>query len=136
MQHPNETLAKICTKHLKTLETYTCNMHAYATSRSIFATTKQNTCNICLEQIKHLKHTLKTYVYSGASACCLAITTCAISQSTFATSIYKTYNIPQKHIKHLKHAHIATCAFSVTYCLNEWSLVDMELETAEWRGGH
>jgi hypothetical protein len=43
MQHSDETLANICMKHLKTLETYACNMHVYA--------------NI---QIKHLQHTSGT----------------------------------------------------------------------------
>jgi hypothetical protein len=33
MQHLDETLANIHMKHLKTLETYDCNMHVYATSR-------------------------------------------------------------------------------------------------------
>jgi hypothetical protein len=36
MQHPDETLANIRMKHLKTLETYACNMHVYVTFRSIF----------------------------------------------------------------------------------------------------
>jgi hypothetical protein len=39
-QHPDETLAKIRMKHLKTLETYACNMHVYATSGSTFATSR------------------------------------------------------------------------------------------------
>jgi hypothetical protein len=33
MQHLDETLVNICMKHLKTLETYICTMHVYATSR-------------------------------------------------------------------------------------------------------
>jgi hypothetical protein len=64
MQHPNETLASIRMKHLKTLEIYACNMHVYATFISTFATSRQNTCNIHLERMKHLQHTLETYVYS------------------------------------------------------------------------
>jgi hypothetical protein len=55
-------LQKYVRKHLKTLETNACNMHACATSRSIFATTKQNTCNIRLEQMKYLEHTLATRI--------------------------------------------------------------------------
>jgi hypothetical protein len=38
MQYSDEILAKIRIKHLKTLETYACNMHVYAISTSIFAT--------------------------------------------------------------------------------------------------
>ena len=73
MQHPDETLANIRMKHLKTLETYACNMHVYATSRSTFATSRQNTCNICLEQMKYLEHTLETYVYSHYNMCNIPI---------------------------------------------------------------
>jgi hypothetical protein len=135
MQHPDKTLANIRMKHLKTLETYACNMHVYATSRSILATSRQNTCNIYLKQMKHLEHNLKHT--------CIAITTCATSQSTFATSIYNSCNISQKHLKHLKYT-IATCAFSLASacCLDEWRLVDAELDTAtefeaaEWHEGH
>jgi hypothetical protein len=58
MQHPDETLVNIrMKKHMKTLETYACNTHVYATSRSTFATSRQNTCNIRMEQMKHLEHT-------------------------------------------------------------------------------
>ena len=96
-------------KHLKTLETYACNMHVYATSRSTFATSRQNTCNIRLEQ---MKHTLKTYVYSHYNMCNILIYFC---------------NKPLKYLKHLKHA-IATCTFTVAFvcCLDEWSLVNAE----------
>jgi hypothetical protein len=122
-------------KHLKILETYACNMHVYATSRSTFATSRQNTCNIRLEQMKHLEHTLETYVYSYYNMCNISI--------YFATSIYNTCNVSRKHLKHLKHT-ITTCAFNVTSpcCLDEWRLVDAELDTgmelkaAEWREGH
>jgi hypothetical protein len=41
MQHPDETLANIHMKHLKTLETYVCNMYVYTTSRSTFATSNK-----------------------------------------------------------------------------------------------
>jgi hypothetical protein len=74
-------------KHLKTLETYTCNMHVYATSKSTFATshpdktlatyvwTRWNIWNI------HLKHT------------CIAIPTCAIFSIYFC-------NIDIQHLQH------------------------------------
>jgi hypothetical protein len=131
MQHLDETLANICMKHLKTLETYACDMHVYAISRFTFATYRQNTCNICLEQMKYLKHT------------CIAITACAAYRFTFATSIYNTCNTPRKHLKYLKYT-IATCAFNVASacCLDEWRLIDAELDAstdikvAEWRKGH
>jgi hypothetical protein len=100
MQHPDEILANIHMKHLKTLETYVCNMYVYATSRSTFATSRQNTCNICLEQMKHLEHTLETYVYSHYNMCNILISFCNIDiqhfQRTSETSetleIY-SYNI-------------------------------------------
>jgi hypothetical protein len=78
--------------------------------------------------MKHLKHTLQTYVYSYYNISNISI--------CIATTIYNTCNIPLKHIKHLKYT-LATCAFSVasTYCLDEWRLVDAELDAAEWRGG-
>jgi hypothetical protein len=80
-------------------------MYIYATSRSTFATFRQNTCNIHLKQMKHLGHALETY---------------ATSRSTFATLIYNTCNIPRKHLKHFKHT-IATCVFSVASgcCLDD-----------------
>jgi hypothetical protein len=59
MQRPDGTIANIHMKHLKTLETYACNMHAYATFSSTFATSRQNTCNIRLKQMKHLEHKLE-----------------------------------------------------------------------------
>jgi hypothetical protein len=61
MQHPNETLANIRIKHLKTLETYAYNKHVYATCKSTFAISRQNTCNIRLEKMKHLEQTFETY---------------------------------------------------------------------------
>jgi hypothetical protein len=61
----------------------------------------------------------------------------------YLTSIYNTCHVLRKHLKYLKHT-IVTCAFSVASacCLDEWRLIDaelnavMELEVAEWRGGH
>ena len=45
---------------------HTCTtMVTYATSRSTFATSIQNTCNIPLNHLKHLKHTLATCVFSA-----------------------------------------------------------------------
>ena len=76
MQHLDETLANIRMKYLKTLETYVCNVHAYATSISTFA--RQNTYNIRQEQIKHLKHTLETYVYINYNMCNIPIYFCNI----------------------------------------------------------
>jgi hypothetical protein len=53
-----ETIANICNKHLKTLETYAYNMHVYATYRSTFATSKQNT----LQHSSVTKETFGTYI--------------------------------------------------------------------------
>ena len=78
MQYPDETLANICMKHLKTLETYACNMHVYETSRSTFAISRQNTCNIRLEQMKYLEHIIETYVYSYYNMCNIPIYFCNI----------------------------------------------------------
>jgi hypothetical protein len=45
--------------------------------------------NICLEnEMKHLEHKLKTYVYSHCNMCNIRIYFC---------------NIEMKHLKHLKH---------------------------------
>jgi hypothetical protein len=74
-------------KYLKTLEIYVCNMHVYATSRSTFATFRQNTYNIRLEQTKHLEHTLKTYMYSHYNICNIPIYFCNINMY-FQRSIY------------------------------------------------
>ena len=125
MQHPDEILANIRMKHLKTLDTYACNVHVYATSRYTFATSRQNTCNIHLEQIKHLEHTFETYVYSHYNMCNVLI--------YFCNNNIQHCNIPLKHLKHLKHI-IATCAFSVASacCLDEWRLGDGELKATEW----
>jgi hypothetical protein len=40
MQHLDETLTNIRMERLKTLETYPCNMHGIATSKSTFATSR------------------------------------------------------------------------------------------------
>jgi hypothetical protein len=144
MQHPDETFANI---HMKTFETYACNMHVYATSRSTIATSRQNTCNISLEQMKHLEHTLETYVYSYYNMCNIPIYFCNIDiqhlQHTLETSkILETYYCSMR----FQHRNIllqyAVYAFSVASacCLDR--LVDaeldagMELEATEWRGGH
>jgi hypothetical protein len=50
----------------------------HAISRSTFATSRWNTCNIRLKRLKHLKHMLETYVYSHNSI----------------------WNIQMKHLKH------------------------------------
>jgi len=56
--------------------------------------------NICLEnEVKHLKHTLETYVHRHSNMCNIPIYFC---------------NIQIKHLKHLKHT-LATCAFSKTW---------------------
>jgi hypothetical protein len=67
--------------------------------------------------MKHLEHTLATYVYSHCNICNIRIYFC---------NIYK----------HLKHT-FATCAFSVTSTsyLDEWRLVDTKLDAAKWRRG-
>jgi hypothetical protein len=52
-------------------------MHVYATSKYIFATSRQSTCNIHLE-MKHLEHTLETYVYSHYNMCNIPIYFCNI----------------------------------------------------------
>jgi hypothetical protein len=105
MQHPNEILANIRMKQLKTLEAYACNMHVYATSKSTFATSRQNTYNIRMEQMKHLEYTLETYVYSHYNICNILTYFC---------------NIDIQHLQQLKH-NIARCAFSVAFarCLDE-----------------
>ena len=121
-----------------------CNMHVYATSRSAFATSRQNTCNIYLEQMKHLKHTLETYVYNHYNMCNVAIYFCNIQTKHLQHSSghRNIWNIHLKHtcitittcaasrstvatsiyntcnipLKYLKHLKhtIATCVFSVT----------------------
>jgi hypothetical protein len=58
-------------------------MYVYATSRSTFATSKQNTRNIYLEQMKHLEHTLETYVYSHYNMCNISIFFCNINIQHF-----------------------------------------------------
>ena len=59
----------------------------------------KHTCNIRLKQLKHLKHTLATYVYSHCNIC--------NTRSTFTTS---RWNICIIHLKRMKHA-VATCAY-------------------------
>jgi hypothetical protein len=75
--------------------------------------------------MKHFKHTLETYVYSHYNICNIPI--------NFTTSIYNTCNIPLKHLKYLKHT-LTTYVFNVapTCCLDEWRLVNAELDAAEW----
>jgi hypothetical protein len=50
----------------------------YATYKSTFATYRWNTCNIRLEQMKHLELTLKTYMYSYYNICNIPIYFCNI----------------------------------------------------------
>jgi hypothetical protein len=92
MQHLDETLANIHMKHMKTLKTYACNMHVYATSRSTFSTSRRN---IRLEQMKYLGHTLETYVYSHYNMCNILIYFCNI------------------YIQHLQHT---SETFETYYC--------------------
>jgi hypothetical protein len=76
MQHPDEILAKsvwenrwnIQNLHLKRtcIAIATC-----ATSRSTFATSRWNTCNIQMKNLKHLKHTLATWAFNEMSSCYL-----------------------------------------------------------------
>jgi hypothetical protein len=116
-------------KHLKTLETYPCKMHVCATSRSTFATSRQNTCNIRLEQMKHLEHTLEIYVYSHYNICNIRIYFCNIDiQHLQHTS--ETYETLETY-----YCKFATCAFSVASacCLDR--LIDVELETTECHRG-
>jgi hypothetical protein len=44
----------------------------------IYATSKLNTYNICLKQMKHLEHTIETYVYSHCNMCNILIYFCNI----------------------------------------------------------
>jgi hypothetical protein len=53
-------------------------MHVYATFKYTFATSKLNTCNIRLEQMKHLEYTLETNVYSHYNMCNIPIYFCNI----------------------------------------------------------
>ena len=98
MQHLDETFANIHMKHLNTLETYTCNMHVYATFRSTFATSRQNTCNIHLKQMKHLEHTHKIYVCSHCNMCNILIYFCNID------------------IQHLQHTSETSETLETYYC--------------------
>jgi hypothetical protein len=50
-----------------TPETYMYSHYNMCNSQSTFATSIYNTCNI---HLKHLKHTIITYTFSVASACC------------------------------------------------------------------
>jgi hypothetical protein len=78
MQHPDETLANICIKHLKTLKTYAYNMHVYATSRSTFATSRQKHLQHSSRTYETLENTLETYVYSHYNMCNIPIYFCNI----------------------------------------------------------
>jgi hypothetical protein len=102
--YSDETLANIRMKHLKTLETYAYNMHVYTTFRSTFATYRQKTCNIRLEQMKHLERSLETCVHNHYNMCNIPISFC---------------NIDIQHLQHnsetsetLKHT-FTTCVFSI-----------------------
>ena len=71
-----------------------------------------------VEQMKHLEHTLDTYMYSNYNMCNVPIYFCNIDIQHL-----------QHPLKHLKHT-IATCVFSVASacCLDEWRLIDVELD--------
>jgi hypothetical protein len=103
MQHLDETLANIHMKHMKTLKTYACNMHVYATSRSTFSTSRRN---IRLEQMKYLGHTLETYVYSHYNMCNILI---------------YFYNI---YIQHLQHTSEIFETYYCTMCFESACYLD------------
>jgi hypothetical protein len=99
LQHTSEILAKHsktleshCKRmqHIdKTFETYTCNMHNYATSRYTSVTFRWNTWNICQKQLKHLQHILATCVYSHCNIG-------SIQMKHLKTYFWNTW----KHLKH------------------------------------
>jgi hypothetical protein len=82
-------------------------------------------------QMKHLEHTIETYVYSHYNMCNILIYFC---------------NIDIQHLQHTSKTSetLAICAFSLacTCCLAKWRLIDMELnagtklEATEWHGDH
>jgi len=78
--------------------------------------------------MKHLEHTLETYVYSHYNMCSIPIYFCNID--------IQHCNIPLKHPKHLKYT-LATCAFSAISpcCLDEWRLIVAELDVGVEIGG-
>jgi hypothetical protein len=100
-------------KHLKIIANI-CNIHLDETITTDVSHKKhlkhlqhpdENTCNIRLIQMKHLEHTLETYMHSHCNTCNILI--------YFCNTDMKHFNISLKHLKHLKHI-FATCTFSVT----------------------
>jgi hypothetical protein len=76
MQHPIKHACSIRLKNRWNIWNrrlqHTCIITTtYATSRSTFATSIWNTCNIPLKHLKHLKYMLTTYTFNVTSPCCL-----------------------------------------------------------------
>jgi hypothetical protein len=88
LQHTNETP--------ETLETYTCNMHVYATSPSI-SLSKNIAIYFCNIKIKHLKHTFEATETFETYTCNM--------KNIFAKCVYRHCNIYNTQMKHLKTWH-------------------------------
>ena len=117
-------------KTTKTLETYACNMLVYVTFRSTFATSRRNTCNIRLKLMKHLEHTLETYVHSQYNMCNISMYFCNIN------------------IQYLQHSSktsqtIETYSYNMRFQLAAWmnggsstrSLMPWSERRYQWAGG-
>ena len=106
----SETLGKHVCRHCKT----------YATSR-------WNTCDICVKHMQHPDGTLVTYVWNicntqikhmqhtsetAETFGTIHLQHTCIVMATYATSTWNTCNMHVKHLKHLKHM-LATCTFSL-----------------------
>jgi hypothetical protein len=83
-------------------------------TRSTFAISKGNMCNIRLKQLKHLQHTSET---RGKHMCshCKTYVTLHIMCETYTTSEWNTCNIS---VKHMQHSHKTRS----TYIWNNWNI--------------
>jgi hypothetical protein len=116
-----------------------CNIYNFQIKHNL---QYENTCcNIRRKHMKHLKHTLTTYMWNICNIPIKTLAnirlkqmkhfeqtletlatyaTCAISQSTFINIHMKHLQHISKYLKHLKHT-LATCAFNVAqHLLAAW----------------
>ena len=124
-------IANIAKVQMKPLATYVYEKHLkhlyiYAASRSTFATSRLNTCNIRLKQMKHFEPILETYVHRHCNMCNIPIYFC---------------NIDVKHLQHTLETsetlktYVCNMRFPAQYHLAAWTNGGSSLRssTSVWR---
>jgi hypothetical protein len=106
----------------ETITTYSCNTCAWPLQHMQHP--GKNTYNLCLKQLKHLRHAIATCVYSQCNICNIQINTC---------------NIHLKQLKHLKHtltmymySHCNICNTRSTFTISRWNVYNIHMKRKKY----